>query len=196
MKKALLVLIAVTVCAGVAAAQKAGAAPAQKAGATAAQKKVSIALDVAPLFKGAVWRDGQAGNSLIALVPAFEYRSHPRFTLGASLDLYFGDALETGFWYAGLTVHGRGYPTSTKQDQFFLDVGLGFNVFSLDGETDPEKGGFLGPTFSLAIGYKLMVGARFFVEPSMAYVYAKTPGMVYVPTPTGWQPGLRAGLLF
>jgi hypothetical protein len=180
MKKAMILVAAVTVFAG----------------AVAAQQKVSISLDVAPLFKGAVWWDNEAGNSLLAFVPAFEYRSHPRFTIGASADLYSGKASDTSFFYGGLAVHGRGYPVSTKLDQFFLDVGLGFNVFSFDGETDPKKGGFFGPTFSIGIGYKLMVTPKFFVEPSMSYVYAKIPGVVYVPTPTGWQPGLSAGIVF
>ena len=180
MKKAILAAVIVTVCAG--------AAP--------AQQKFSISLDVAQFIKGTVWWDTQQENSLIVLVPALEFRSHPRFTWGGVADIYLGTARDTDFWYVGFTVRGRGYPFSTKQDKLFFDTGLGVNVFSYDGETDAEKGGLFGPMFSLGVGYRLMVGSSFFVEPALSYVYAKTPGIVYVPTPAGWQAGLKVGLVF
>lgn len=31
---------------------------------------------------------------------------------------------------------------------------------------------------------------KFFLEPPMSFVYAKTPSAASVPTPLGWQPGL------
>jgi hypothetical protein len=40
-----------------------------------------------------------------------------------------------------------------------------------------------------------MFGSRFFVEPAMAFVYAKTPAQG-APTPLGWQPGLSVGAAF
>jgi hypothetical protein len=94
-------------------------------------------------------------------------------------------------------VHGRWYPQSSGLDKFFIDAGLGFNVFSRDGKTDSKEGGFAGITMSLKAGYKLMLTPKFFFEPSMAFVYAKQPTSVSVPvTPLGWQPGLSIGGTF
>lgn len=180
MKKAMMIVIIMTVCAG----------------AASAQQKFSISLDAAQLIKGIVWWDTEQENSMIVLVPAIEFRSHPRFTWGGVADIYIGKVEDTDFGYFGLTVRGRGYPFSTKQDKLFFDTGLGFNMFSYDGELDVEKGGFFGPVFSLGVGYRLMVGSKFFVEPGLSYVYAKTPGVAYIPTPAGWQAGLKVGLLF
>jgi hypothetical protein len=153
-------------------------------------------VNIAPLVKGAVWLDSEAKNSLFAFGPSFEFRSYDRFTLGIATDLYFGKVSDIDFFYFGAQAHGRGYPTSTTQEKFFLDAGVGFNLFSFDGKTDSKDGGFFGVTFSVGIGYKLMVTSKFFVEPSMFYVYAKTPSITYVPTPNGWQPGLSVGLVF
>jgi hypothetical protein len=93
-------------------------------------------------------------------------------------------------------VHGRWYPLSSGLDKLFIDAGLGFNVFSYDGETDSKKGGLAGITLTLKAGYKLMFTPKFFIEPSMAFVYAKTPSSASVPTPQGWQPGLSIGGAF
>ncbi|MDR1024512.1 MAG: autotransporter outer membrane beta-barrel domain-containing protein [Treponema sp.] len=177
----LLVLAAIT---GVLGAQNAPAA------------KAAVSLDLFPLFKGIIWSDSDADNSLFALAPSFEYLIHPHFTLGAAVDLYFGEAVKIDIFYFGLAAHGRWYPLSSGLDKLFIDTGLGFNVFSLDGETDSKKGGFAGITMSLKAGYKLMFNSRFFLEPSMAFVYAKTPSSASVPTPLGWQPGLSIGGAF
>jgi hypothetical protein len=116
--------------------------------------------------------------------------------VGAGLDLYFGKNSDIDIFYFSLAAHGRWYPLSSGLDKLFIDAGLGFNVFARDGETDPEKGGFAGLTMSLKAGYKLLFTPKFFVEPSMAFVYAKTPASSSVPTPLGWQPGLSLGFTF
>jgi hypothetical protein len=157
---------------------------------------VSASLDVFPLAKGIIWSDNDADNAMFALAPSFEYLIHPHFTVGGALDMYFGEASNISIFYFGLTVHGRWYPLSPGLDKLFLDAGLGFNAFSPDGETDSKKGSFAGFTMSLKAGYKLMFTPNFFVEPSMAFVYAKTPSVVSVPTPLGWQPGLSIGGAF
>jgi hypothetical protein len=156
--------------------------------------KIAVSLDAFPLVKGIIWSDDDADNSLFALAPGFEYLVHPHFTVGGGADLYFGKASDIDVFYFGLAIHGRWYPMSTGLDKLFIDAGLGFNVFSLDGETDPEKGGFSGITISLKAGYKLMFTPNLFVEPAMSFVYAKIPGSV--PTPLGWQPGLSIGGAF
>jgi hypothetical protein len=177
----LLVLAAVT---GVLGAQQAPAG------------KIAVSLDTFPLVKGLIWSDGDLDNSLFALASGFEYLLRPHFSMGAAADIYFGEASKIDIMYFGLAAHGRWYPLSSGTDKFFVDAGLGFNMFSLDGETDSDMGGFTGITMSLKAGYKLMFSSRFFVEPSMAFVYAKIPSAVSVPTPLGWQPALSAGIAF
>jgi hypothetical protein len=172
----------------------------------AQEAKMAISLDLFPLAKGIIWSDSDKKNSAIALAPGFEYLVRPHFTVGAAVDLCFGEvghtdnlgnAVGVDILYFGLAAHGRWYPQSTGLDKLFIDAGLGFNMFSLDGETDPDKGGFTGLTMSLKTGYKLMFTPNFFAEPSMAFVYAKTPSSVSVPvTPLGWQPSLSIGAAF
>jgi hypothetical protein len=158
--------------------------------------KGAVSLDTFPLAKGIIWSDGNADDGLFALAPGFEFPVHPRFTLGAGLDIYFGKNSNIDIFYFGLVAHGRWYPLSSGLDKLFIDAGLGFNVFAFDGETDPDKGGFAGLTISLKAGYKLLFTPRFFVEPSMAFVYAKIPALSSAPTPLGWQPGLSIGIVF
>jgi hypothetical protein len=185
----LLVLAAVT---GVLYAQE--EAPAGQT--TAGAAKLAVSLDLFPLVKGIVWSDSDADNSLFALAPGFEYLIRPHFTMGVAADLYFGEAGKIDIFYFGFAAHGRWYPLSPGLDKLFIDTGLGFNVFALDGETDSKKGGFAGIIMSLKAGYKLMFTSKFFLEPSMAFVYAKTPKTTTVPTPLGWQPGLSIGVAF
>jgi hypothetical protein len=158
-------------------------------------KKVAIGLDTMPLFKGLIWTDSDKDNSLAAFSPSFEYCVVPHFSIGGTVDLWFGELVNIiDIFYFGLSAHGRWYPLSTGLDKLFLDVGLGFNLFSKDGKTASEDGGFAGLTIGLKAGWKLMMGPSFFIEPSMAYVYAKTTGNV--PTPLGWQSGLSIGMAF
>jgi hypothetical protein len=155
--------------------------------------KIAVGLDVFPLFKGFIYSDFDEDDSLFALSPSFEYLVAPHFSVGGILDLWFGEASDVDILYFGLTAHGRWY-YKPSLDGFFLDVGLGFNAFAVDGEAEAEDGGFSGLTASLKTGYKLMFGKNFFVEPSLAYVYSKS-GIVAI-TPLGWQPGLIIGGTF
>jgi hypothetical protein len=201
-KKIVLGLLVLTAVTGFLGAQEEDPAeekaPAKEAPAEQAPKgaKMAISVDAFPLVKGIIWSDSDKDNSLFALFPGFEYLVAPHFTVGATADFYFGKASDIGIFYFGLAAHGRWYPLSTGLDKLFIDTGLGFNVFSLDGETDSEKGGMTGITMSLKAGWKLMFGSRFFIEPSMAFVYAKIPTSASVPTPLGWQPGLHIGVAF
>jgi hypothetical protein len=185
-KKILLGLLILAAVSGVVCAQG-----------TSTSGKMAVSLDLFPLVKGIIWTDNDSAvkNSLIALAPGFEYLISPHYTIGAVADLYFGKIHDIDTFYFGLTAHGRVYPQSTGLDKLFIDAGLGFNMFSLDGKTDPDRGGFSGLTMSLKLGYKLMFTSSFFAEPSMSFVYAKTPE-VDSPTPLGWQPGLSLGFAF
>jgi hypothetical protein len=189
-KRIVVGLLVLAAIGGVLAAQE--APEGQAATGTA---KIAVGLDLFPLAKGIIWTDNDADNSAFALAPAFEYLVAPHFTVGAVVDLYFGQASDIDILYFGLTAHGRWYPQSSGPDKLFVDTGLGFNVFALDGETDSKKGGFSGLTMSLKAGYKLMLTSKFFIEPAMAFVYAKTP-YGGGPTPLGWQPGLSIGGAF
>jgi hypothetical protein len=188
----LLVLAAIT---GFLGAQEAKAPAEKQAAASGGEPKIAISLDSFPLTKGIIWSDNDADNALFALVPTFEFLVHPHFTVGGTMDMYFGKASDIDIFYFGLAAHGRWYPLSSGLDKLFVDTGLGFNVFALDGKTDAKKGGMTGITISLKAGYKLRLTRSFFLEPSMAYIYAKVPGNG-IPTPLGWQGGLNIGFAF
>ncbi|MDR3356848.1 MAG: autotransporter outer membrane beta-barrel domain-containing protein [Spirochaetaceae bacterium] len=164
------------------------------AGLSAQQTKtIAVGVDAMPLFKGFIWTDNDADNSLFALSPSFEYAAVPHFSICGTADLWFGELGKVDIFYFGLAIHGRWYPLSAGLDKLFLDAGLGFNSFSVNGETDAKFGGFSGLTIGLKAGWKLLMGQTFFMEPSMAYVYAKSGN---VPTPLGWQAGLSIGMAF
>ncbi|GHU47417.1 hypothetical protein FACS1894200_02760 [Spirochaetia bacterium] len=158
-----------------------------------AQSKTAIGLDIMPLFKGFIWADTDANNSLFALSPSFEYLVAPSFTMGGAADLWFGKASDISVFYFGLNAQGRWYPLSEGLDKLFVGTTLGFNRLAVDGKTEAQYGGFFGLTIGLKMGYRLIFDS-FFVEPSMAFVYSKTGQSV--PTPSGWQPGLSLGLTF
>jgi hypothetical protein len=192
-KKVLLLALALASAAGFLGAQEnAGEAPAEQA---AGGAKIALSLDTFPLIKGVIWSDSDADNSQFALAPVFEFLVAPHFAVGAGADLYFGEVSKVDFFYFGLAVHGRWYPLSSGLDKFFVDAGLGINLATLDGkDPKPKDGGMTGITASLKAGWKLLLVSSFFVEPSMAFVYAKTPVAGY-PTPLGWQAGLGVGLI-
>jgi hypothetical protein len=182
MKKVLCVLLLAVSLTAAVSAQASGA-------------KMSVSLDTMPLFKGFIWADSDAKNSLFALSPSFEYRVAPHFSIGGTLDLWFGKAFDFDIFYLGIIGQGRWYPLSTGIDKLFLEAAIGFNRFAVEGEADAEDGGFTGLITGLKAGWKILFGSTFFVEPSMAYVYSKVNG-ADVPTPLGWQAGLRIGAAF
>jgi hypothetical protein len=156
--------------------------------------KIAVGADAMPLFKGFMWSDNDLKNSLFALSPSFEYLIAPHFSVGAMMDLWFGEASDVSIFYFGLAAQGRWYPLSEGLDKLFVGTLLGFNVFSLDGETDADKGGMAGLVTGLKAGWKLMFGSLF-VEPSMAFVYAKTVDTLPL-IPLGWQAGITIGGAF
>jgi hypothetical protein len=161
-----------------------------------AQQKLAVGLDTMPLFKGLIWSDSDADNSLFAISPSFEYLVAPHFSIGGIVDIWPGTGNDVDVFYFGFAAQGRWYPLSNGLDKLFVGAALGFNMLSVDGEDpDTEHGGFAGPTVSLRVGWKLLFGSHFFVEPSMGYVYSKVSEFGG-PTPLGWQPGLIIGGTF
>lgn len=153
----------------------------------------AVGADSMPLLNGIVWSDGDQKNSLFALSPSFEYLLLPNFSVGAMMDLWFGEASDTNIFYFGLAAQGRWYPLSEGLDKLFVGTLLGFNVFSYNGETNSNAGGMAGLVTGLKAGWKLMFGSLF-VEPSMAFVYTKiATALLTVP---GWQAGLTIGAVF
>lgn len=192
MKKIVLVLALIALTSALAMAQQgAETAGAEDGGAA----KTALSLDVFPLVKGLIWSDDDKKNVLVALAPVLEFLVAPHFSMGVGADLYAGKATDIDITYLGIAAHGRWYPLSTGLDKLFIDAGLGFNAFAVDGKTDSKKGGMMGLTISLKAGYKLLL-SNLYLEPSMSYVYAKTPSSFSIPTPLGWQPGLNIGFVF
>jgi hypothetical protein len=157
-------------------------------------QQMALSVDAMPLVKGIDWSDSDSKDSLFPLAVNFEYLISPRITVGVGADLYFGRSSDIDNFYLGLVAHGRYYGQSTGLDKFFIDAGLGFDMYTVDGKSARKKdGGYSGIVGSLKVGYKLLFG-NFFAEPSMAFVYAKAGGAF--PTPLGWQPGLSIGMAF
>jgi len=177
------------------AAPKAPAAPAKPAAAPAASaKQNAAALDVFPLLGGII-----ASNDDVLFInfsAAYERLIVPHISIGGDLDFYFihFDSADKNGIYFSLAAEGRYYPAADF-DKFFLGTTLGFNVLSLDGKTKPENGGFVGLITSLKMGYKLVPSKNFYMEPSLSYVLSKQ-SIAGLPTPLGWQGGLRVGAAF
>ena len=162
-------------------------------------KKNVLTLDLLPLLKGFIAADSDADIGFFCLAVGYERQIAPHYTIGVDLDLYPGKLDKDDYMYFGLAATARFYPMSEYMEKLFLGVNFGFNVLSIDGDTDPEDGGFVGLLVSLKAGYKLLLGKNISIEPSMSYVYSKTSEYsFFMPsvTPLGWQAGLRVGILF
>jgi len=177
--------ILVLVCAGAVFAQETASA----------EKKNAIALDMIPLFKGFIAGDSDAKTSFFCISAAYERLIAPHYSIGVELDLYPGKIWDVKYTYFGMALAGRFYPMSEGMEKFFIGTSLGFNTQRIDGESKREYGGFSGIFISMKTGYKIMLGDRFFIEPSMSYTYSKTNADLFGSTPQniGWQAGLRLG---
>jgi hypothetical protein len=200
MKKVVLciMILACVIMGGAFAQQKpAPAAPAKPAPEEAPrERKNSVALDMFPLFKGFIATNTDDKFIIFIFSTAYERLLVPHFSLGGDLDMYFMNFDGTPGFYFGLASEGRYYPVSDF-DKFFVGTALGFNVLSVDGSAKPEEGGFVGITASLKTGYKLIIGKIFYMEPSLSWVLSKISiAGSFIPTPLGWQGGLRVGFVF
>ena len=129
---------------------------------------------------------------------AYERLMAPHFSLGSDFEMYIGSIVGASYMllYFGFLSEGR-YYTYADFDKFFIGTTLGLNLLSVDGVSE-KKGGFIGLTTSLKIGYKLIFFESSYVEPSMSWVLSKHGGSngAIMPTPLGWQGGLRLGYSF
>jgi len=167
--------------------------------------KNAIGLDTFQLFKGFIATDTESNFSVFIIALDYEGRIAPHFSLGSDLDLYLMKFDSIEIVYFGLSLEGRYYPVADF-DKFFLGTTIGFNSLSVDKKTKGADGGFSGLTASLKIGYKLMLGKTMHLEPSLAYVMSKSSmlssgmasflGVPSIPTPLGWNGGLRFGISF
>jgi hypothetical protein len=175
-----------------------GATPAETAPAAPKERKNSLGLDLFQLFNGFIASDSDSDFTVFIVSAGYERLIVPHFSLGADLDLYFLKLGSRDGAYFSLAAEGRYYPMSENFEKFFLGTTLGFNVLSLDGSTKPEKGGFSGLIVSLKAGYKLITAKNIYLEPSLGYVLSKSSmaSMFGVPTPLGWNGGLRFGFVF
>jgi len=172
------------------AQQKAPAAPA--AAAKAPPVSNAFGVDVFQLFKGIIAADKDVTN--IFLSAGYEHLVASHLSFGADLDFHLMMFDDINAFYFSLAAEGRYYP-SADFDKLFVGTTLGFNVMSVDGETKPENGGFMGLVTSLKMGYKAVLTKSFYMEPSLSYVLSKS-SMFGLPTPQGWQGGLRLGFVF
>jgi hypothetical protein len=165
-------------------------AAATKSGAN--DSKNSIALDAFPLLKGSIASTDDFSD--ISISVAYERLVIPHFSIGPDLEMYFMSYENDDFmhFYFSLTAEGR-YYTDADFEKFFFGTTLGFNLLAVDGKTKAKYGGFSGLTTSLKGGYKLIFSESFYMEPSMSWVLSKS---VNLPTPLGWQGGLRIGFAF
>jgi hypothetical protein len=198
-KLVLVLVLGVAAVGGVfAQAKPAGTAPAVKN---------AVSLDVVPLFKGFIAseeaKDGNKATTVFGLAADYEYLIAPHYSIGARIDFYSMTHDKLVGTYFGLAVQGRWYALSESFEKFYLGTDIGFSATSATNDGDAVDGAKTsGFTFALKAGWKQQLG-KIFIEPSLAYVYAKTVnistytgGTGTTPTPIGWQPGLNIGIKF
>jgi len=190
-------------------------APAQPAKSTnnSNEPKNALALDIFQMFKGFVASDSDDKTFMFNNAFSYERLIVPHFSLGGDMDLWFMTVSDVPCFYFSMAAEGR-YYTSANFDKFFLGTTLGINFLSIDGgKADSAHGGFFGLITSLKAGYKITI-KNMYIEPSLAYVLSKkgSPGgsiggilggilgglisIPDVPTPLGWNGGLRLGFQF
>jgi hypothetical protein len=204
------IVLSALVCAGAAFAQQTGEeAPANWDPSYQTGYSNAVSLDVFTMFKGFIASDSDNDLFYFPLAMEYERLIVPHFSIGGDLDMYFGQAGDNNpVFYFGINALGCWYPMSESLDKLFIGASLGFNLFSVDGDTDTDGGGFFGLTIALKAGYKLVFTSAggLYVEPSIAYVYSKSSALasmaalfgasISIPTPNGWQPGVRIGWEF
>ena len=207
MKKIACVLVlACVIMTGAFAQQKPAAAPSAPAasggGSSAKVFKNSIGLDVVPLFAGLyTWEDEDYYTyTKICLSFSYERLIVSHFSIGGNLDTWFGNANPTrgddvNDIYFAMAGEGRYYPTANFDKLFFSAV-LGFNLYSVDGKTKEDRGGFVGLLFAVKTGYKVQTSKGFFMEPSLSYTFSEQSTYPFSLIPGGWDAGLRLGFSF
>jgi hypothetical protein len=173
---------------------------------TSKEKKSSFGVDLFQLVKGFIASDSDSKYNVFIISGGYEALVAPHFSLGIDASFYLLKFNSVDGNYFSVAAEGRYYPMSERFEKFFLGTTLGFNSLSIDGKTKPaDNGGFQGLITSLKAGYKLITSGNIYLEPSMSYVLSKSGGggalgalldIPTIPTPNGWNGGLRLGLLF
>jgi len=161
-------------------------------------------VDLFQLVKGFIASDDESKYSVFIISVGYEALVAPHFSLGVDGSVYLLKFDKVDGNYFSAAAEGRYYPMSQNFEKFFLGTTLGFNSLSIDGKTKPENGGFQGLITSMKVGYKLITDKKLYLEPSMSYVLSKSAGGgllgaligSMIPTPLGWNAGLRLGLVF
>ena len=228
MKKIACVLVmACVITAGAFAQQKPGAsAPAASGGgggggSSAKVFKNSIGMDVVPLFTGIInYKEVNDRYKYSDFRISFSYERLivPHFSIGPDVDMWYAKldnekGKDPDFFYLCIAGEGRYYP-SANFDKLFFGAALGFNVFSNDGKTKEEDGGYAGLFVAIKTGYKVITSKGFYMEPSLSYVLSEpdnlpallgslgyfgaisgtsTKGLYLT---SGWNVGLRLGFSF
>jgi len=174
-----------------------GAATAPATGA----KANAFALDVFQLFNGFISSNDDKDTSFFAISVAYERLVAPHFSIGADLDLIFGEMQTRDGIYFGISAEGRYYPMSENFEKLFIGTTLGYN--SCEYKVAGVKFDLFSGLFaSLKLGYKVML-KNVYLEPSISYCVSKATGMFGGGSttgesllPIGWRGGLRFGFVF
>jgi hypothetical protein len=200
MKKTMCILL-MMVCAGMVFAQAKTASPpatrpAIRVAAPEPDTENAIGIDLFPLFKGIIAGDSENKSSYYCIVAGYEHLIAPHLSIGANISYYIIDFnKDLSGNYFSLTGELRVYSDSESIGEFFFGTAVGFNMFSVDGKSDKDAGGFIGLLASLKTGYKLITESGFFIEPSLSYVLSKYSEWSDVP-PLGLEGGFRLGFAF
>jgi hypothetical protein len=158
--------------------------------------KNAVGIDFAPLVKGFVAADTDAKTGAFALGLFYERLLTSDISAGARFDFAAGKYADASNTYLAGTVFARWYP-ALLQHGLFLQAGLGGN-FLLSGKDTI----FSGITMDIQTGWRMVIPVSqkksalgIFVEPTIGYYYAKSSGIAPW-TPSGWELGLHAGVVF
>ena len=225
MKRIVCIVVLACLVFSVAFAQQKQPAPAPAKPAAAPEpttdKQNAFGVDLFQLVKGFIASsDDDTKLSVFIISAGYEKLVSSHFSIGVDVDMYFTtitfkipniatggtDSKSIDSKYFSIAAEGRYYPSSQNFEKFFVGATLGYNMLEVDGKKKPENGGFEGLSTSLKIGYKIITKNNLFIEPSMSYVLSKSGGgegavgalfgIPTIPTPNGWNGGVRLGLLF
>ena len=168
-------------------------------------QKAAFGVDLFQLVKGFIASDSDNNFSVFIISAGYEGLVASHFSIGVDGSVYFLKFDKIDGLYFSAAAEGRYYPMSERLEKVFLGTTIGFNSLSIDGKNKPENGGFSGLIASMKVGYKLITQSKLYLEPSMSYVLSKSAGGggllgaiigSAVPTPLGWNAGLRLGFVF
>ena len=152
-------------------------------------------LDLFPLFQGINDTDGDDGSLFIVLTPSYERLFGDNFSIGAELDLAFGNLGKDDdgtneeslpFFGLGVIAKMRYYPFSSDGEKLFFGAGVGISIFSLTTKktviatrkTTDENNFSFNLNAKAEIGYKIVTNFGIFFEPSLSCSISSVPGLI------------------